>query len=245
MENGWIKIHRKIAQKGYYKESEYVHLWIHLLLHANYEQTEFLWNGKVQKLERGQILTGRKKLSADTGINEHKIDRILKCLISEQQIEQQTTTKYRVITILNYNKYQDVEQQTEPQVSNKRATTEHIVRIKEDKKDKNNTILATDVAGKSRFNPLGAEILHAFEEVDPKNKTYYSNTTQRGACDYLLETYGLEEVLKRITVLPKTNRVPFFPKINSPNDLKEKWVKLQDAVDTKRMEIKSNNKTAF
>lgn len=97
----------------------------------------------------------------------------------------------------------------------------------------------------SKFDPLGAEIIKAFEEVDPKNKTYYNNTTQRGACDFLLKEYGLEEVLKRITVLPKTNKVPFFPKINSPNDLKEKWVKLQDAVDAKRAEIKSSNKIAF
>src|SRR6185295_2007300 len=102
MENGWIKIHRKIEKKGYYTQSEYIHLWVHLLLKANYEPVEFLWNGKIQHLKRGQILTGRKKLAKETGINEHKVDRILKCFISEQQIEQQTTTKFRLITILKY-----------------------------------------------------------------------------------------------------------------------------------------------
>lgn len=109
------------------------------------------------------------------------------------------------------------------------------------KKETNTKEIATVVAEPktSKFNQLGSEIIKAFEIVDPKNKTYYNNTTQRSACDYLLKEYGLEEVLKRITVLPKTNKVPFFPKINSPNDLKEKWVKLQDAVDTKRAEINS------
>ena len=95
------------------------------------------------------------------------------------------------------------------------------------------------------FNSLGAEIIKAFEEVDPKNKTYYGNKTQRGACDYLLSQYSLEEIVKRIQFLPKSNKLPFFPRINSPNDLKEKWVKLEDAVTAKRSELENKNKIAF
>ena len=95
------------------------------------------------------------------------------------------------------------------------------------------------------FNVLGAEIIKEMETVDPKNKTYYGNTTQRKACDFLLDEYGLEEVKKRIVVLPKTNKIPYFPTITTPLQLKEKWVQLQDAVDRKRSEVNSNNKKAF
>lgn len=94
-------------------------------------------------------------------------------------------------------------------------------------------------SSKVKFTTLGADILKAFEEVDPKNKTYYANTTQRKACDFLLGEYGLEEILKRITILPRTNKIPYFPTITTPHDLKEKWVKLQDAVDKKRRESKN------
>jgi len=87
------------------------------------------------------------------------------------------------------------------------------------------------------FNPLGAEIIKAFETVDPKNKTYYNNTTQRKACDFLLEEYGLEEVKKRIGVLPKTNQMSYFPTITTPVQLKDKWVQLQDTVAKKRTEV--------
>lgn len=92
---------------------------------------------------------------------------------------------------------------------------------------------------KTKFDVLGADILKAFEAIDPKNKTYYKNTTQRGACDFLLKEYGLDEIMKRISILEKTNRLPYFPKITCPNDLKEKWVKLNDAVATKRTESNS------
>lgn len=95
------------------------------------------------------------------------------------------------------------------------------------------------------FNPLGEEIIEAFIGVDPKNKLYYGNTTQRGACDFLLREYGLEETLKRVSVLSKTNKIAYFPTINTPAQLRDKWVQLQDAVDRKRGEIKNKKKVAF
>lgn len=95
------------------------------------------------------------------------------------------------------------------------------------------------------FNVLGAEIIKEMETVDPKNKTYYGNTTQRKACDFLLDEYGLEEVKKRISVLPRTNKIPYFPTITTPLQLKEKWVQLQDAVERKRGELQEKNKVAF
>ena len=233
MDNGWIKLHRKILNNPISAKPTWVWLWITLLLLANHESDhEFIWNGANVKLKKGQFVTGRKKLKEITGIPETTIEDILKYLETRHQIRQQKTSKYRLITILKWEDYQN------PDIkSDNRATTErHIQEIQEIQED---TILATKVAkpSKNKFDSLGAEVVKAFEVVDPKNKTYYNNTTQRKACDYLLETYGLEEVLKRISVLPRTNKVPYFPKINSPNDLKEKWVKLQDAVDSKRTEI--------
>lgn len=95
---------------------------------------------------------------------------------------------------------------------------------------------------KGGFAPIGAEIIKAFTLVDPKNKTYYNNTTQRSACDFLLEEFGLDTVLKRISVLPKTNKVPYFPTITSPYELKEKWQKLEDAVERKKGELTKNSR---
>lgn len=79
------------------------------------------------------------------------------------------------------------------------------------------------------FTPLGADILRAFEVVDPKNKTYYNNKSQREACEFLIVEYGFEQVVSVIASLPKTNKTSYFPKITSPYDLKEKWVKLVDS----------------
>lgn len=94
---------------------------------------------------------------------------------------------------------------------------------------------------KNKFNPLGAEVIKAFEVVDPKNKKYYSNTTQREACDFLIEEYGLEETKTRIQVLPKTNSMEYFPTITTPCQLRDKWVQLESAVTrAKSKSIKSD-----
>lgn len=86
------------------------------------------------------------------------------------------------------------------------------------------------------FNPLGAEILKAFEEVDTKNKTYYGNKTQRAAADFLIQEHGLDQVTKVIKLLPKTNSISYFPTVTSPYDLKEKWGKLEAAMVRKKGE---------
>jgi len=148
MDSGYIKIWRKLFHSFYYKESEYVHLWIHLLLKASHIRHEFLFNGKRMTCDRGQLITGRKSLSKETGINEHKVDRIIKVLKSEHQIEQQTTNRFSLITILNYNDYQSQnEQQNEQQVSNNCATDEQQLstynKQKNEKNDKNDNIYSS------------------------------------------------------------------------------------------------------
>ena len=107
MDNGWIKLHRKLKQKGYYKRSAYVHLWVHLLLTANHSKKEFMWNDRIIILKEGQMITGRLALSKATGIPEATVERILNFLENEHQIEQQKTTKYRLITVLNWTDYQN------------------------------------------------------------------------------------------------------------------------------------------
>lgn len=90
-----------------------------------------------------------------------------------------------------------------------------------------------------KFNPLGGEVLKAFEVVDPKNKTYYGNTTQRGACDFLIAEYGLEKVVRAIGMLPAINQQKLYIRqITSPYELKENWVKIANALAQKKNDTK-------
>ena len=232
--NGWIKLHRQLLDNPISTKPEWAWLWVVILLLASHEQKTFVLGRKKITLENGQFVTGRLSLAEKSGLSPSSVERALKFFESEQQIGQQKTTKYRLITILKWNDYQKLDSKLD---SRGTATGQQRDTIKNLKKDKNYKNEDSAKAGEtSKHNPLGSEIIKAFEMVDSKNKTYYSNTTQRSACDFLLSEYGLQEILDRIAFLPKSNKLPYFPKINSPNDLKEKWVKLEDMVKTKQVE---------
>ena len=146
----YIKLARNLKNKAFYsKDSEKVHLWVHLILCANWQEKEEMLGGKPITCLAGQFTTGRKQLSTQTGISESKIERILTYFEKiEQQIEQQKTSTNRLISILNWDKYQQSEQSfeqrvnndrttSEQRVNNDRTTSEHTIRIEEYKEYKN------------------------------------------------------------------------------------------------------------
>ena len=131
---GWIAIHRKFMDSSIYKDSQAVHLWLHLLLRANHQGKEVIQGLNVYTVERGQILTGRKALSTETGINESKIQRLLKVFEKCHMIEQQTNNVNRLISILKYDDYQASEQQ----MNNKRTASEQQVNTNNNDNNDNN-----------------------------------------------------------------------------------------------------------
>lgn len=144
---GWIKIHRKMLDNPIIgKDSDYLSVWIYLLLNATHKEIPALFKGKRITLKQGQLITGRKSMSDKLKISESKIYRIINEFKSEQQIEQQTSNKNSLITILNWDRYQQNEQQNETQMNNKWTTTEQQVNtnknVKNVKNERNNNIYA-------------------------------------------------------------------------------------------------------
>jgi hypothetical protein len=81
-----------------------------------------------------------------------------------------------------------------------------------------------------KFNILGADIIKKFEDIDPKNKKYYGNKSQRASCDFLLDEYGLDKVFKVIDIIKRKRGTPYFPSITSPYELQQKWTKVGEAL---------------
>jgi len=138
--NGYIKLHRRLTEWEWYRNSEMVHLFIHLLLMANHKDND--WQG--MKVYRGQVITGRKKLSENTGLSEQSIRTCIKRLKSTSEITVKTTNRYSVISICNYDKYnniitdnnQDNNQPPNQQSTSDQPTTNHKQERKECKEGK-------------------------------------------------------------------------------------------------------------
>lgn len=139
---GWVKVHRKmLANPVVMKDPDYLAVWIYLLLNASHKRHPTIFNGKKIILQPGQLVTGRRAIAVTNHISESKVKRILNAFKIDQQIDQQGTPHGSLITILEWDKYQNNDQQNDRQVTNKRPTSDQqattIQECKECKNDKN------------------------------------------------------------------------------------------------------------
>lgn len=128
MQQGWISVHRKLLDNPIVcKDTEYFTVWMYLLLSATHKEIDAVFKGERIILKPGQLITGRKSISEKFKISESKVQRILKCFENEHQIEQQTSNKNRLISVINWEVYQGYGQQTEQPVNSNRTTVEQLL----------------------------------------------------------------------------------------------------------------------
>lgn len=140
---GFIKLYRKITEWEWYKDQNTFRVFIHLLLHANFEAKR--WQGV--DIERGQVVVGRKKLAEQLKLSEREIRTAMTKLKTTNEIATQTTNKFTLVTIIKYDEYNDSKQEERPtkrpatgQTSDQQATTTK--NYKEREEDKNNNMSA-------------------------------------------------------------------------------------------------------
>lgn len=140
--NGFIKLHRKLLDNPVVcKDSDHFAIWIYLLLNATHKSYRTIFRGEQIELNPGQLITGRKSISAYLKINEYKVQRILKLFENEQQIAQQTSTQNRLISVVNWDLYQANAHQDEQPLHNECTTDAQRIHtnknVKNEKNDKN------------------------------------------------------------------------------------------------------------
>jgi len=142
---GWIRLHRSIEDWGYYFSEPFSRgqAWIDLILLARYEdKPSYLYvRGNKITIERGQLAWTVDKLAIRWMWSRKRVDGFLKTLEKELQITRQKTATVTLTTVLNYEKFQPKELQTEQQKSYRRVTDGiHNKKEKKEKKEINNTL---------------------------------------------------------------------------------------------------------
>ena len=110
--SGWIKIYREIAQHWIYQDAEKFKWWIDLLFMAAHEDYKTLINGNLISLKRGQLSVSLSFLASRWGRSKEKVLNFLKLLESDNMITRNSDRKSTIITICNYESYQDVSEQS-------------------------------------------------------------------------------------------------------------------------------------
>lgn len=139
MNEGWIKVHRKMLQNPVVmKDADHLAVWVYLLLNATHDKWKTIFGGKKLTLKPGQLIVGRNKIASELHISPSKVYRVLNAFKSEHQIEQRTTPHGTLITICSWLEYQQGEQPNGQQMNNKRTTSEQQVNTIQECKEGNN-----------------------------------------------------------------------------------------------------------
>ena len=192
---GWIKLYRKFSEWEWFNISEMVHLFIYLLLNANHEPGK--WRGI--EIKRGQILTGLNSLNEKTGISIRTLRTCLDRLENTKEIDRQTTNKYSIITIINYECYQGEingsDKQNDKQLTSKRQTT-----------DKQTTTNNNKENNKNENNDKNKELSAKKAEMDFIDKIIQLFIEAHG--DYIIVNNGEERKMAAKVLSIYKNRYP-------------------------------------
>lgn len=194
---GWIKLHRKLWDNPWMHRPNYLAVWIWILTHAEHglkkvdgewvvkeekEMPSIIWKGKRRYLKAGEFTFGAYRIAKDTGVSRGTVERIMKTLKSEEQIEEQASNKFSLGKVNNWNEYQQSEEQNEEQVRNKRGTSEDVTKnVKNEKNEKNNIYM---------------EILGAFNHLT--GKEYRMTPDKRAQIKGRLKVFSRDDIVQCI-----------------------------------------------
>lgn len=101
MYRGFFPLWRKITDWGWYTNSGTKAVFIHLLLKANFRESDY----RGHKIKIGQCVSGRQTLSASLGMTERQIRTALKHLKATGEVSIANYNRFSIITLNNFEKY--------------------------------------------------------------------------------------------------------------------------------------------
>lgn len=139
---GWIKLHRKLLDWRWFSDGNTLKVFLYILLQANHEKKS--WKGI--EILPGQMIFGRERLSETLAISEQSLRTIITRLKSTSEITTKSTNKYTVVTVVNWESYQNEDTKStnkstnkltnhQPTTNQQLTTPKELKELKEEKKE--------------------------------------------------------------------------------------------------------------
>lgn len=106
---GWISIHRKLQEHWLWQDKPFSkgQAWIDIILMVNHDDGKVIFRDSLYDVKRGQRITSELKLSDRWGWSRNKVRKFLNDLKSDGMITIEKDKRKTLITVENYNDYQD------------------------------------------------------------------------------------------------------------------------------------------
>jgi hypothetical protein len=124
MNEGYIKLYRSIEDNWLWKKKPFSpgQAWIDILLETNHEDHKIMIKGVLFECKRGQSLNSVLTWQKRWGWSRQKVRTFLYSLKNDSMIEQNTTNKTTILTVCNYDNYQNIKPYKQPAL-NQHLTT--------------------------------------------------------------------------------------------------------------------------
>ena len=186
--NGYLKLYRSMTKWEWYKDTITKIVFLHLLLNANWEPSRYMG----YEVPKGGLVIGRKKLAETLEISERQVRTALEHLKSTNEITIKTTNRFSIVTIVNWEKYQGLEEETTNKTtntkSNKRPTNDQQTTTEEEIKN---------IRIKEDNNISYEKILNLYNELCPSlPKVTKITDARKKLINARLKDYSMEELEK-------------------------------------------------
>lgn len=146
MQQGFIKLHRKIQDHWIYQEkrkfSRY-EAWLDMLMMANHKDNKFLLGNELVEVKKGSFITSELKLMEKWDWGKAKLRSFLEMLEKDGMIVKISDRKKTTINICNYCIYHGSDSENRPQTDHEQTTSrpsadtnKNVKNVKNDKEEK-------------------------------------------------------------------------------------------------------------
>lgn len=190
-DGGWIKSFRRSVGSLPWSSGDLFKLWHLCLYKASFDDRHITFNGMVVPLNRGQFVTGRTAMRDQMNdgvkpaqqVNSSFVWRGLKKFEKAGMLNISSNPKYSVITIVNWDKYQESEQLPNSYRTATEQQTDTNKNYKNEKKEKKEDSQHSRKREYADDSPEMIEAVYLWEKIKGNNPEHRKPNLQSWADD--------------------------------------------------------------
>lgn len=116
MNQGWVRIHRKIRDHWLWKDKPFKkgQAWVDMILRANHEDAKIPYENEIIEVPLGSFFSSETALADDWGWSRKKVHNFVETLTKEQMLGTKKHRKGTVFFLINYSNFNSLGTSKEP-----------------------------------------------------------------------------------------------------------------------------------
>ena len=200
MDNTYLKLFRKMLTWEWYKDTNTVRVFLHILLKANYSPSRYMGHD----IGAGECVFGYEAWAEQLGLSVQNVKTAIKHLKSTQEITTKVTNRFTIIHVEKWEFWQlydgEANKQANKQLtSNQQATNKQLTASKESKK-----VIIKE--SKNIYTDMPDELISALKDFEDMRKRIKSPLSDRARQMLLskLDKLAGDDTEKKIAILEQS-----------------------------------------